>query len=99
MFGKLMLGVLLVWLGNLAHADTPPIHNAARGELLYEMHCTACHNTQVHWRDKKLATDWVNLQAEVQRWQKFSNLGWGEDDVAAVARYLNALYYRHPAPD
>ena len=59
-------------------------------------HCIACHSAQVHWRDKKLATDWISLQAEVRRWQKFSELKWSDGDVSVVARYLNALYYRYP---
>ena len=93
------LVLLCVWFGNLAHADTLPLRDAPRGELLYATHCIACHGAQVHWRDKKLATDWTSLQAEVYRWQNFSKLGWGDDDVAAVTRYLNALYYRHATPD
>ena len=54
---------------------------------------------QVYWRDKKLATDWASLKAEVHRWQDISGLGWSEDDVAGVARYLNVLHYRYPLPD
>ena len=99
MLWKSMLIVLSVLSGNLVQADTLPIRNASRGELLYETHCIACHSAQVHWRDKKLAKDWKSLQAEVDRWQRFSNLGWGVDDVAAVARYLNALHYRYATPE
>ncbi len=28
-----------------------------------------------------------------------SGLGWVDDDVAEVARYLNALHYYYPTPD
>jgi mono/diheme cytochrome c family protein len=69
-----------------------------RGELLYSTHCIACHNAQLHWRDKKVAKDWSSLQAEVERWQKITGLGWREEDVTGVARYLNGLYYRFPEP-
>jgi mono/diheme cytochrome c family protein len=75
------------------------MRDATRGELLYSTHCIACHSTQVHWRDKKLVTNWTGLRTEVGRWQKFAGLGWGDDDVAAVTRYLNALYYHYPATD
>ena len=66
----------------------------SRGELLYANHCIACHTTQVHWRQKKTATDLTTLQFEVRRWQAASALGWSEEDIAEVTRYLNALHYR-----
>jgi mono/diheme cytochrome c family protein len=69
----------------------------SRGELLYTTHCVSCHTTQVHWRDRKLATDWTSLKNQVRRWQRNIGLGLSEDDVAAIARYLNRLYY-HFAP-
>ena len=71
----------------------------ARGELLYTNHCGACHNSYVHWRDKRLARNWKLLLAEVRRWQNYSGLGWSNDDVMAVASYLNTLYYHYPMAD
>jgi len=79
--------------GQGSTADEP------RGELLYSTYCVGCHTTQVHWREKKLATDWTSLQAQVRRWQANSGLGLGEDDIAAIARHLNRLYYHFPMPD
>jgi len=70
----------------------------SRGELLYSTHCIACHDTQLHWRERKLATDWTHLKAEVNRWQKTTGLQWRDDDVTEVARYLNTRYYHFPAP-
>ena len=91
-----VLIVVFVLLGHLAVADAQPMPDSARGELLYTNHCAACHTTQVHWRDKKIAKDWKSLQAEVRRWQNVSGLGWDRDDIMAVARYLNTLYYHYP---
>jgi mono/diheme cytochrome c family protein len=88
---------LLTALASLAQAEAPLLGNAARGELLYAMHCMACHSDQVHWRDKKLATDWRNLQSEVERWQGLSGLRWNPQDIADVAHYLNTAYYHYPA--
>lgn len=99
MVQRLILVALFVLLGNLADAGAQPVRDATRGELLYSTHCIACHSAEVHWRDKKLAKDWKSLRAEVRRWEKLSGLAWSDGDVTAVARYLNALYYRYPAPD
>lgn len=67
---------------------------ASRGELLYSTHCITCHTEQMHWRAKTLATDWNNLKAQVRRWQGNASLGWSEEDIVEVARYLNARFYR-----
>lgn len=67
-----------------------------RGELLYTTHCIACHNSQMHWRDQRLATDWASLRAQVRRWQGVANLGWSDDDILEVARHLNERIYRYP---
>lgn len=99
MLGRSTLAVLFVSLGSLAHADAPPMGDANRGELLYSTHCIACHSDKIHWREQKLVTDWKSLQSEVNRWQGISGLRWSNEDIADVARYLNAFYYRYPAPD
>jgi mono/diheme cytochrome c family protein len=70
----------------------------SRGELLYATHCIACHTREIHWRQKRLATDWASLEAEVRRWAKNAGLGWTDDEVADVARYLNESQYRFAAP-
>lgn len=98
MFCRSILLALLFLSGNLAYADEKPTHEATRGELLYETHCVACHNAQVHWRDKELAKDWGGIKAEVSRWQTFSRLRWSDADVEAVAGYLNTLYYHYRTP-
>lgn len=73
-----------------------PVHAQPRGELLYDTHCKACHTEQVHWRDNRLATDWFSLVAQVRRWQEAGSLGWADDDIVDVARFLNANIYRYP---
>lgn len=69
-----------------------------RGELLYSTHCLGCHTTQVHWRAKRVVTDWKSLRVEVGNWQRSAMLDWSEDDVTAVARYLNDTSYHFVVP-
>jgi mono/diheme cytochrome c family protein len=71
----------------------PPAQAESRGELLYSTHCLACHTSQMHWRDKKQATDWKSLKAQVRQWQATAMLGWSEDDIVGVTRYLNESFY------
>lgn len=69
---------------------------ATRGELLYTTHCIACHTAKMHWRDKRQATDWESLKAQVRRWQATAGLRWSEGDIAEVARHLNDTIYHYP---
>ena len=74
-------------------------HSPTRGELLYSTHCIACHNSQMHWRDQRLATDWKSLKEQVRRWQRAANLGWNEADILEVTRHLNERIYRYRQTD
>jgi len=68
----------------------------SRGKLLYDTHCVACHSKKIHWRDRKLVTDWATLVAQTERWQRNAGLGWSSDEVDAVARFLGRQVYRLP---
>lgn len=69
-----------------------------RGQLLYEIHCIACHDSQMHWRDQRLASDWPGLVEQVRRWQLRANLHWSDADIVEVARHLNDTIYRFGRP-
>jgi mono/diheme cytochrome c family protein len=94
----LSLVVLLACLCAFCEAQAQGKNPTTRGELLYTTHCIGCHNTQLHWRDRKLATDWRRLKQEVDRWQKTIGQGWRDEDVTEVARYLNSRYYHFAVP-
>ena len=79
-----------------AMAQTPAAPAESRGALLYATHCNGCHTSQMHWRDRKLVTDRASLDAQVRRWQRAGGLGWSDDDIADVVRYLDAAHYRLP---
>jgi len=99
MLRKSIAVVLFGVFCNFVAAAAEPARDASRGELLYSTHCIACHTAQVHWRDKKLATNWKSLKAQVLRWQNASGQNWGEPDISEVALYLNSRYYHYPVTD
>ena len=80
-------------------AGQDPKAGERRGELLYSTYCIGCHTTQFHWREKRLATDWSSLESQVRRWHRAVGLAPDEEDVAAIAMYLNGLYYHFPTPE
>jgi mono/diheme cytochrome c family protein len=65
----------------------------SRGELLYATHCIACHTTEMHWRDKRSASNWAALKGQVRRWQAAASLAWSDGDILDVSRYLNESVY------
>lgn len=82
-----------------AVAQTAAKPGESRGELLYSTYCIACHTSEVHWRDRKLVTDWVSLKAQVRRWQTNAGAGWSESDIVEVTRHLNERYYHFRQTD
>lgn len=90
---RTVLLVALLAMAGAARCQDPPVSD--RGQLLYSTHCIACHTEQVHWRDKRQATDWITLKAQVRRWQAAARLQWSEDDIAEVARHLNDTIYHY----
>ena len=98
MFRLSMCTVFLVASVLAADAGAQTSREPSRGELLYSTHCIGCHTTQMHWRQNKTATDWATLRSEVRRWQANNALGWSDDDITEVVRYLNDLFYRFAVP-
>jgi len=85
---RVSVGILLGAMALAISAQTQ-----SRGELLYSTHCIACHTSQMHWRDQRVATDWGRLKAEVRRWQGAAALNWSEADINEVTRHLNESIY------
>lgn len=90
---SILLGTALALPAPL-NAQQP--RSESRGQLLYTVHCIACHSTQIHWRNERKATDRTSLNAQVRRWQGNSGLQWTEEDVVEVALFLNETIYRFP---
>lgn len=81
-----------------AQAPTPTPGAPERGRALYEIRCGACHERSVHQREARRATDFATLRAEVARWSATSGGDWRDEEVDAVAAWLNERYYRFPCP-
>jgi mono/diheme cytochrome c family protein len=93
---SLLTPLLLALACGALQAQAVPGVPVTRGQLLYDTHCIACHDAQVHWRDNKLVTDWDSLKEQVRRWQLRAGQGWTEAEIVEVARYLNGVFYRYP---
>jgi mono/diheme cytochrome c family protein len=66
----------------------------ARGQSLYQNHCTVCHASGVHIRDRRRGKDEAAVRAQIERWQSHLGLRWREEDMDDVYAYLAARFYR-----
>ena len=74
-------------------ATVETMADGERGQLLYENHCTICHTSVVHVREKRKAASREDLLAWVRRWQQQLDLKWGNTEIEDVTEYLNERYY------
>jgi hypothetical protein len=95
---KFILALLLTIGGSGHGVWAQTLRAPSPGEVLYSTHCISCHGREMHWRDKKLATDWQTLKVQVDRWQRNMRLAWSDDEIEAVTRYLNDVHYFYPGP-
>ncbi len=78
----------------LAASLQPSIASADDAADQLKTHCTACHGTEVYTRSNRRIKDRTQLSKQVQRCQLSQDLQWFDDDVEAVADYLNSHYYK-----
>ena len=93
-----MLAGLIAFLAfsAVSHAQTGA--DPARGKLLYDARCSACHESSVHDRKARKAGSLSALRAQVQRWSVEVGGAWSADEIDDVTQYLNLRYYHFPCP-
>ena len=65
-----------------------------RAQSLHDTHCITCHDTKVYTRSNRVARDYSQVLEQTDRWQKNASLNWAPADVAAVAQFIAARYYK-----
>jgi len=68
----------------------------SRGQMLYENHCTSCHESTVYIRAKRKATNYKEVGNWVNQRADWLNLNWSDLEKQDVLQYLNERYYKYP---
>jgi len=63
-------------------------------EPLHQAHCLGCHGPEVYTREDRKLTSLPGLHRQVQRCELALGLKWFDEEIGAVADYLNEHYYR-----
>ena len=64
-----------------------------QGKQLHNTNCVSCHDTSIYTRENRMIKRYESLKTQVQRCATNLNKPWFDDEVDAVAAYLNANYY------
>ena len=77
-------------------SEAKVLSEVTRGQMLYENHCTSCHESTVYIRTKRKATNYKEVGNWVNQFADWLNLGWGDVEKQEVMQYLNERYYKYP---
>lgn len=78
------------------NSEAKVLLEVTRGHMLYENHCTSCHESTVYIRTKRKATNYKEVGNWVNQFADWLNLGWGDVEKQEVMQYLNERYYKYP---
>ena len=65
-----------------------------QGKQLHNANCVSCHDTSVYTRKNRMIKGYESLKTQVQRCATNLNKPWFDDEVDAVAAYLNVNFYQ-----
>jgi len=88
-----LLIVLALAVGPIAAAEGDS-DELEQGKKLHDAQCLSCHDTSVYTRDDRKMTHYESLKTHVQRCVTNLDKQWFEDEVHAVAAYLNHEFYK-----
>ena len=78
--------------------QTEMTETVAKGKQLHDANCMGCHETSVYTRSDRRITHLDGLKTHVQRCATNLDKPWFDDELAAVAAYLNQTYYMFETP-
>jgi len=70
--------------------------DAARGQVLYEQHCGACHTAGIHYRRDTLPVSRDDLRGLVDVFRRQAGVAWTPEEIEDVVEYLNRTRYHFP---
>lgn len=66
----------------------------ARGKTLHDSACLRCHKPDTYTRPNHIVHSKAELTEQVNRCQTGAGADWNAAQIADVAAYLNATYYK-----
>jgi mono/diheme cytochrome c family protein len=79
-------------------ASAAGAQDAARGRVLYETYCGACHYERVHDRLRPAVKELSELRDMVALWAPQTKRTYTLDELESIVQYLNESHYRFGLP-
>jgi len=76
----------------------PQTVSLARGKLLHDTKCIACHDSTIYTRGDRLAKSYAEVREQVDAWQAKAGLLWSSADIDDASRYVNDAFYKYECP-
>lgn len=92
-----LVPALALLLFGVAAAEDAQVE-AQVGHALYQENCLGCHKDEVMTRADRRVKNLTQLDSQVRLCDSNLNLQWMDDDIEAVAKYLNTHFYKFPTP-
>lgn len=64
------------------------------GQEAHEAHCNKCHTDAVYTRKNRFVKSMDALSKQVKRCKEGNSIAWFDEDVEAVAHFINEKYYK-----
>jgi len=81
-----------------ATSATAQTASIARGKLLHDTQCVACHDATIYTRSERLAKSYAEVREQVGAWQAKAGLLWSSADIDDASRYVNDAFYKYECP-
>ena len=78
------------------NSEKKVLPEVTRSQMLYENHCTSCHESTVYIRSRRKAKNYKEVGNWVNQRADWLNLGWTNVEKREVMQYLNERYYKYP---
>ena len=78
--------------------SSQPVPLFSRGRMLYENHCTTCHESNIHIRARRKAKNFNDVTRWVIQRSQWLKLNWSDSEIVDVTQYINGRFYKYKKP-
>lgn len=79
-------------------ASAAPVLAEDRASTMHSTYCVMCHDAQIYTRKDRVAKNYEEIRAQVDRWQQVASLKWSPADIDLMTAFLASKFYQVRCP-